>query len=65
MKTSIKRSGFVMYSDLKYSTFAAVKNTRYVKGFKGVPFVPKRLPFIPQMVFKGERSGTSERILSV
>ena len=50
VKKSIKRSGFVLYSDLKFSTFTAVKNTRYVKG---VPFVSKGVPFIPQMVFKG------------
>ena len=36
VKKSIKRSGFVIYSDLKFSTFTAVKNTRYVKE---VPFV--------------------------
>ena len=62
VKKSIKRSGFVLYSDLKFSKFTAVKNTRYVKG---VPFVSKGIPFIPQMVFKGERCGASERILSV
>ena len=62
VKKSIKRSGFVLYSDLKFSTFTAVKNTRYVKG---VPFVSKGVPFIPQMVFKGDRCGASERILSV
>ena len=62
VKKSIKRSGFVLYSDLKFSTFTAVKNTRYVKG---VPFVSKGVPVIPQMVFKGERCGASERILSV
>ena len=62
VKKSIKRSGFVLYSYLKFSTFTAVKNTRYVKG---VPFVSKGVPFIPQMVFKGERCGASERILSV
>ena len=62
VKRSIKRSGFVIYSDLKFSTFSAVKNTRYVKE---VPFVTKGVPFIPQMVFKGERGGASERILSV
>ena len=26
VKKSIKRSGFVLYSDLKFSTFTAVKN---------------------------------------
>ena len=62
VEKSIKRSGFVIYSDLKFSTFTAVKNTRYVKE---VPFVTKGVPFIPQMVFKGERGGASERILSV
>ena len=62
VKKSIKRSGFVICSDLKFSTFTVVKNTRYVKG---VPFVTKGVPFIPQMVFKGERRGASERILPV
>ena len=62
VEKSIKRSGFVIHSDLKFSTFTAVKNTRYVKE---VPFVTKGVPFIPQMVFKGERGGASERILSV
>ena len=62
VKKSIKRSGFVIYSNLKFSTFTAVKNTRYVKG---VPFVTKGVPFIPQTVFKGERGGASERILPV
>ena len=62
VEKSIKRSGFVIYSDLKFSTFSAVKNTRYVKE---VPFVTKGVPFIPQMVFNGVRGGASERILSV
>ena len=62
VKKSIKCSAFVIYSELKFSTFTAFKNTRYVKG---VPFVTKGLPFTPQMVFKGVRGGTSERILSV
>ena len=62
VKKSIKRSGFVIYSDLKYSTFTAVKNTRYVNG---VPFVTKGVPFIPKMVFKKERGWASGRSLPV